>query len=81
MMRRGKITSLVNISDPAPHVRDAVHRPPSFRTQALAAAQVLGPYYSNPTLRNFEPRVGFCPGTPFRKRPKTLSPGGGLWYL
>jgi hypothetical protein len=36
----GKLSTLVNMSDAAPHTGD--------------------PYFSNPTLKNFEPRVGFA---------------------
>lgn len=36
----GKLSTLINLSDPVPHTGD--------------------PYFSNPTLKNFEPRVGFA---------------------
>ena len=53
----GKITNLRNISDPVPFCG----------TTDLALTGVLGnpgckgvaPYYSNPTTKNFEPRIGF----------------------
>jgi hypothetical protein len=59
---QGKITSLVNISDPAPQCGvqfSAAFAPGGTPPPGAVCAGVV-PYYHNPTLRNFEPRIGFA---------------------
>jgi carboxypeptidase family protein/TonB-dependent receptor-like protein len=59
---QGKITSLLNISDPAPQCGvqfTAAFAPGGKQLPGTSCASV-GPYYHNPTLRNFEPRIGFA---------------------
>ena len=48
--RQGKITNLANITDPLPHCGQEIR----------GCASGAGPYYSNPTTKNFEPRLGFA---------------------
>ena len=54
---QGKLTNLTNFTDPLPHCGTL---DPSL-TFAFGKPGCAGiaPYYSNPTLRNFEPRFGF----------------------
>src|SRR2546428_4246487 len=65
--RHGKITNLVNITDALPMCGVMV-----------PGCGSVGPYYSNPTLRNFEPRVGFA-WAPFHDA-KTAVRGGAALF-
>jgi len=57
--RSGRLTSLRNITDPLPTCGASV---PSATDVVLGKPGCLGaaPIFSNPTLRNFEPRFGFA---------------------
>jgi hypothetical protein len=59
---QGKLTNLVNISDATPQCGTQFTSPfaPGGISPPGASCGSVGPYYSNPTLRNFEPRVGFA---------------------
>jgi hypothetical protein len=59
---QGKITSLVNITDPAPQcgVQFTADFAPGGQQPPGTVCAGVGPYYHNPTLRNFEPRIGFA---------------------
>ncbi len=48
--RQGKLTNLINITDPKP----------SCATLVPLCGGTFSEYYSNPTLKNFEPRIGFA---------------------
>jgi len=55
---QGRITNLVNLTDPAPICAIPFTAP--IPPQPGSSCAGVGPYYSNPTLRNFEPRIGFA---------------------
>src|SRR3984893_4407134 len=55
---QGRITNLVNITDSSPVCATLFTAP--IPPQPGSSCSSVGPYYSNPTLRNFEPRVGFA---------------------
>jgi hypothetical protein len=55
---QGRITNLVNITDSSPVCATQFTAP--VPPQAGSTCGSVGPYYSNPTLRNFEPRIGFA---------------------
>jgi hypothetical protein len=65
---QGKLTNLANVSDPLPYCGTT---DPTLTTLITPADQLAGrpgtpgctgaaPYFSNPTTRNFEPRIGFA---------------------
>jgi hypothetical protein len=57
--RDGKLSSLRNLTDPLPYCGTSAPSPTNVVFGQPGCAGVA-PYYSNPTTRNFEPRVGFA---------------------
>src|SRR6267142_1208685 len=73
---QGKLVNLLNMTDPVHHC--AITPPPPFNP--TQCPPIGGPLFKNPTLHNFEPRVGLS-WDPFRNGKTAVRAGFGMFDM